>query len=534
MLSRASLISRARPGTLASHVRPYQTRAFASARLPPTLHVLRRDAELSLASNKSLASDVTAYGWIVSVRRHKTRTFLELTDGTMGGGATMQVVLSGDIRELTPGQAIQLHGQMKAGRGRSASQRVEIQADHVAVLAPTDLATYPLANMMQGNHATSAATDALTHTTATDIVRRESHFKARTPQFAALQRTRARMEHAMGAWMAANDFCKVHPPIITSSDCEGGGEIFQVVADADVPRNSQETMSLTSSRNCSLAAFWSGQPAYLTVSTQLHLEAYALGLSRVWSLCPVFRAEGSATNRHLAEFWMLEAEMCWLPDGEQALRMVLDVTESVLKSALQAAWHDERANEDMAFLGATYDAALIDSPWPRLSYTDAVRLLRAHTKAPPVWGESLKSEHERWLASHMGQPVFVTNFPTEIKPFYMRENPEPVTLSDDVHPTESGSVRKTVACFDLLVPQVGELVGGSVREERHGVLMQRLRTSGLQASSLTWYTDDLRRYGGAPHGGFGLGMERFLSWVTHTFHVRDLVGFPRVKGPLRY
>ena len=197
MLSRASLISRARLGSLALHVRPYQTRAFASARLPPTLHVLRRDAELALASNKSLASDVTAYGWIVSVRRHKTRTFLELTDGTMGGGATMQVVLSGDIRELTPGQAIQLHGQMKAGRGRSASQRVEIQADHVAVLAPTDLATYPLANMMQGNHATSAATDALTHTTATDIVRRESHFKARTPQFAALQRTRARMEHAL-------------------------------------------------------------------------------------------------------------------------------------------------------------------------------------------------------------------------------------------------------------------------------------------------------------------------------------------------
>ena len=116
----------------------------------------------------------------------------------------------------------------------------------------------------------------------------------------------------------------------------------------------------------------------------------------------------------------------------------------------------------------------------------------------------------------------------------MREDPEPVILSDDVHPTESGSARKTVACFDLLVPQVGELVGGSVREERHGVLMQRLRTSGLQASSLTWYTNDLRRYGGAPHGGFGLGMERFLSWVTHTFHVRDLVGFPRVKGPLRY
>ena len=498
---------------------PVLARFYASSSLPPTLHVLRRDAETKLASLQDMDAPVTAHGWIVSVRRHKTRTFVELTDGTLGGAATLQVVLPGEARELTPGQAVQLSGRMAAGRGRTSSQRVEMHAEDVHVLASTDLATYPLANVMHSTKPDSVAAD---------IVRQASHFKARTLHFGAIQRTRTRMELAMAVWMDQNDFCKVQPPVITSSDCEGGGEIFRVVAESDVAQHPSSKENMT--------AFWSGNDAYLTVSAQLHLEAYALGLSRVWSLCPVFRAEGSATNRHLAEFWMLEAEMCWLP-SKNALGAILDCTEEVIKSAIRAAWHEGRARDDMTFLGATDEhAASIEAPWPRISYTHAVQLLRAQcTEVPaPVWGDSLRSDHERWLAAHFGMPVFVTDFPSNIKPFYMRENDEQVILDETLHPEAAGASRKTVACFDLLVPNVGELVGGSVREERHDMLLQRMEQSGLQSSSLTWYIHDLRRYGGPPHGGFGIGMERLLSWLTHTYHVRDLVGFPRVKGPLRH
>lgn len=488
----------------------------APAAMPSTLAALRREAERVLDEGRELTQPpVTAHGWVVSARRQKTRTFLELNDGTLGGDATLQVVLHGDVRDVAPGQAVCLHGAMKRGRGQRRSQRVELHADRVDVLADSDLATYPLANVMQRH--------AQPHDSAiVDIVRRESHLKARTPRFAAIARTRARMELAIAAWFAENDFCKVVPPIITASDCEGGGEIFRVVADADVRQRD------------GLAAFWSGHDAYLTVSAQLHLEAFALGLSRVWSLCPVFRAEGSATNRHLAEFWMCEAELCWLPPDAAGLHRVLDCAEHVIKRTLHAAWDGERAHDDMTFLGAEPHAAWLSELWPRIPYTEAVRLLRAHHAAPPVWGDSLRSEHERWLADHFASPVFVTDYPSGSKPFYMRENRAKTTLTPDLDPGRAGAEEATVACFDLLVPGVGELVGGSVREERLDVLQARMAQAGLQASGLQWYTDDLRRYGGAPHGGFGLGMERLLSWATHTEHVRDLVGFPRVKGPLRY
>lgn len=488
---------------------------------PPTLQALRTAAEADLETGRPLADEVVAHGWVVSARHQKKRTFLELTDGTLGGASTWQVVLlhdGTDAPPVTPGQAIKVAGAIRPGRGQRADQRVELHATGIEILAPCDLATYPLANVMTRAH----------DTTATEIVRREPHFKARTAHFGAVSRTRARIELAMAQWFADHDYTKVTPPILTASDCEGGGEIFQVVAESDVPLHAPATPEART-------AFWSGHAAYLSVSTQLHLEALALGLSRVWTQNPVFRAEGSATNRHLAEFWMLEAELCWLPAGADALSMVLDSTELMLRHAMAAAWEGTRAQQDMALLQAERPTAWLERPWPRMSYTAAVRLLRAEGPGePPVWGDSLRSEHERWLAERAGGPLILTDYPTSIKPFYMRENDECVQLTADLDPARVGEQARTVACFDLLVPHVGELVGGSVREERHDRLLKRMADMGMETGSLSWYVDDLRRYGGAPHGGFGLGMERFLSWLTRTDHVRDIVAFPRIKGPLRY
>ena len=511
--------------------------------LRPTLSKLVHDAEA--AADASLDRPVEADAWVASMRRQKTRTFLELTDGTLGGGATLQAMITGDAPGITPGAALHLAGRMRAGRGKKQSQQVEMHVDDVQVLADSELATYPLAHLMHR----ADDRDAI-HEQAADIVRRESHWKARTAHYGALSRTRARMERAMDAWFAREDFTKMYPPIITASDCEGGGEIFRVVADADV-----DAARPTPPEN--LTAFWSGQGAYLSVSTQLHLEAFALGLSRVYALCPTFRAEGSATNRHLAEFWMCEAELCWLPRGPEGLEAVMACLEDMLKEMVGAALglessdrHGARAQQDLQLLLRADDPAQVlrtqaglAQRWPRISYTEAIARIRAHADAhpgafteTPVWGDSLRSEHERWLATEARAPVFVTDYPTSEKPFYMRENDERVRLTDALAPGRAGEEAVTVACFDLLVPQMGELAGGSLREERESVLHERMRAQGMDpdAGPLQWYHQDLRRYGGAPHGGYGLGMERLLSWVTHMDNVRDIVGFPRVKGRLRY
>ncbi|WFD30066.1 asparagine--tRNA ligase [Malassezia sp. CBS 17886] len=532
----------------------------AARPLPPTLAATMHDAEARLAAGAAGAPSGTAHGaagaphaaapgadattavsaWISSLRRQKQRTFVELTDGTLGGDTTLQAVFHTDARDLAPGTAVRVRGAMVPGRAKKAGQRVELQVDSYDVLATSDAATYPLANVMQRGGSPREA--------AADVVRHKPHWKPRTAHYAAIARTRSRVEHAMGAWFAGDDFVKVHPPVVTSSDCEGGGEIFRVVADTDV------AAAPAPLQRAHLTQFWNGHDAYLSVSTQLHLEAYALGLSRVWTFCPVFRAEGSSTNRHLAEFWMCEAELCWTPPGADGLAMLMDCVEGVLRAAAASASgiaaggepaaerHAQRAHDDMRLLlRDDADRTSFSRAWPRITYTDAVRALRAHHRThpfehEPVWGTSLRSEHERWLAADAGVPVFVTDYPSAGKPFYMRQNSERVPVTADLRPGAVGASETTVSCFDLLVPGVGELVGGSMREEREDTLAQRMTSLGLSGStpSMAWYTEDLRRYGGAPHGGFGIGMERLLSWLTRTENVRDIVGFPRVKGTLRY
>lgn len=253
------------------------------------------------------------------------------------------------------------------------------------------------------------------------------------------------------------------------------------------------------------------KPSYLTVSSQLHLEALATAISRVYTLSPCFRAERSQTSRHLAEFWMLEAEWAFTQNVEDICRVVEEAIKGIIKAG----------NEDMAARSTLLDAFCSDKPWTRISYADAITELEKSDISSgkkfafrPAWGKALQSEHERWLADELvGGPVFVTDYPAPLKPFYMR-------LNDD---------GRTVACFDLLIPRVGELVGGSLREERRGHLEQALDAHGLSKEEYWWYLD-LRKYGGAPHGGFGLGFERLIGWLSGIENVRECIPMPRWAG----
>ncbi|WFD41659.1 asparagine--tRNA ligase [Malassezia psittaci] len=447
----------------------------------PSLSKIVHDAEHASDLQDGVRTETNA--WVASTRRQKKRTFLELTDGTLGGSATLQAIITGNAPGVNPGVALRLAGLMRPGRGKRQDQKVELHIEEFDVLASTDLATYPLAQFM---HRTDGG-DAVHEQTA-EIVRRESHLKPRTALYGALSRIRAQLELAMETWFLRQDFTKVYPPIITSSDCEGGGEIFRIVADSDVPSDKAVT-----SRE--LSAFWSGSGAYLSVSTQLHLEAYALGLSRVYALCPSFRAEGSATNRHLAEFWMCEAEMAWTDGGPRGLDIVMDSLESMLKFMVQTCIavqeRDRQSNRNQRDWSLLYHGqdpsqaiaqkAGLNCPWPRITYTEAIQKVRNHCElypdafeVVPVWGDSLRSEHERWLATEAEMPIFVTDYPTDQKPFYMRENQERIELNETLKPNSYGQKGVTVACFDLLVPQMGELAGGSLREERRSMLHSRM------------------------------------------------------------
>jgi len=346
------------------------------------------------------------------------------------------------------------------------------------------------------------------------------HLRPRTDANAAMLRLRSSLVKSLHAFFERHDFCYAHTPILTSSDCEGAGETFRVTpASSSAPPSPSQEQSPPDPHT----EFFS-KPAYLTVSSQLHIEALASSLARVYTLSPCFRAERSQTNRHLAEFWMLEAEWAWTREVGDVCGLV----EACVKDTLDSG-RDERA---LIAKGATgqseervksLEAAATSKPWARMTYTEAISELeqyhastvsRTHPfEFAPKWGHGLQSEHERWLSEVLVKgPVFVTDYPSALKPFYMRTN-------DD---------ERTVACFDLLVPFVGELVGGSLREERLEPLQQRMASHGLDPSGeeYGWYLD-LRRYGSAPHGGFGMGFERLVSWMSGIENVRECIAMPR-------
>ncbi len=453
----------------------------------------------ALSGRVAVGETVTVKGWIRNRRDSKAGgglAFLTVHDGSCFD--PIQVVaraalenFESEVAHLTTGCSVVVTGMLVESKGKG--QSTEIQATDVEVVGwVEDPETYPVAPKQH----------------SFEYLREVAHLRPRTNTFGAVTRVRHCLSMALHRFFDERGFAWVHTPIITANDAEGAGAMFRVstLDLANLPR--------TDTGGVDFSQDFFGQETHLTVSGQLDIEAYCLALSRVYTFGPTFRAENSNTARHLAEFWMVEPEIAFADLSDDA-----DLAEACLRYVVKAVL-DERG-DDMAFFADRIDPGciarlegLVGSTFERMDYTDAVEAL---TKAdvpfefPVAWGMDLQSEHERWLTeTHVGRPVIVMNYPKEIKAFYMR-------LSDD---------ERTVAAMDVLAPGIGEIVGGSQREERLDVLDARIAELGLDAGAYWWYRD-LRRYGTVPHAGFGLGFERTVAYITGMANVRDVIPFPR-------
>ncbi|RMH30107.1 MAG: asparagine--tRNA ligase [Planctomycetota bacterium] len=457
-----------------------------------------------MSVKEALAADpgvgLTVKGWVRTRRDSKAGlSFVALSDGSCFD--TLQIVAPADlpnyeteVRRLTAGCAIEAEGELVESGGKG--QRVEVRARSIrAVGWVDDPDAYPIA--------------AKRHTF--EYLRKVAHLRPRTNTFGAVARVRHGLAQAIHRFFHERGFSWIHTPIITASDCEGAGEMFRVsTLDAVNPPRTPEG-------GADFSQDFFGREAHLTVSGQLNVECYCLALTKVYTFGPTFRAENSNTSRHLAEFWMVEPEIAFADLSDNA-----DLAEAFLKHCFRTLL-DERP-DDLAFFNQRIDDSvlatlehMVESPFERVTYTDAVRLLESSGERfefPVAWGADLQSEHERYLTqTTFKKPVVVTDYPKEIKAFYMR-------LNDD---------GRTVAAMDVLAPRIGEIIGGSQREERLEVLDRRIAETGLPRENYWWYRD-LRRYGTVPHAGFGLGFERLVQFCTGMANIRDVIPFPRTPG----
>ena len=452
-----------------------------------------RDA---LNGKVALNESVTVRGWVRTRRDSKQGlSFVNLHDGSCFD--PIQIVANGDlpnydadIVKLTAGCAIEIEGKLVESQGRG--QSVEIHADSIVVVGwVEDPDSYPVA--------------AKRHTF--EHLREVAHLRPRTNTLGAIARVRHTIAQAIHGYLSDEGYYWINTPIITASDCEGAGELFKVSTLDLANLRKDDTGKVDHSED------FFGREAYLTVSGQLNVEAYCLALTKVYTFGPTFRAENSNTSRHLAEFWMIEPELAFADLSDNA-----DLAESFLKAIVKRTL--EERPDDMAFFDDRIEKGLIDrlqgvveASFERIDYGEAIDILAKSGQRfdfPVEWGLDLQSEHERYLTEqHVGRPVIVMNYPKDIKSFYMR-------LNDD---------ERTVAAMDVLVPGMGEIIGGSQREERLSVLDAQLDQHGL-SEELWWYRD-LRRYGTVPHSGFGLGFERAISYITGMANVRDAIPFPR-------
>ncbi|MBN3906942.1 MAG: asparagine--tRNA ligase [Nostoc sp. NMS1] len=453
----------------------------------------RRIAEI-LRSGKPDES-LLVQGWVRTKRESKGFAFIEVNDGS--SLANLQVVINQDLpdyeailKKLNTGAAVEVTGVLVASLGKG--QRIELKSESVKVYGEADPDTYPL---QKKRH-------------SFEFLRTIGHLRSRTNSFGAVFRVRNACSAAIHQFFQERGFLWVHTPIITASDCEGAGELFSVTSLdlKNIPRTENQAVDYSQD--------FFAKPTYLTVSGQLEAEVMAMAFSNVYTFGPTFRAENSNTSRHLAEFWMVEPEMAFCDlEGD------MDLAEAFLKHIFKYVL--ETCPEDIEFFNERIDKSvlttaenIINNQFERLTYTEAIKLLeKADVKFeyPVSWGLDLQSEHERYLAEQQfKKPVIVTDYPAQIKAFYMR-------LNDD---------EKTVRAMDILAPKIGEIVGGSQREERLEVLERRVLAQGLKPEDLWWYLD-LRRYGTVPHAGFGLGFERLVQFMTGMGNIRDVIPFPR-------
>ena len=449
------------------------------------------------AFSLSVGSEITLRGWVRSRRDSKGITFIELNDGSRF--KSMQLVVEAGaiaeetLKQITTGSSIEAGGVLVESPAKG--QAVELKVASVHVYGTADATTYPL--QKKG------------HTL--EFLREISHLRVRSNTFGAAFRVRNALTHAIHTFFQERDFLYVQTPIITTSDCEGAGQMFGVTT-----LNLQQPPRAADGKVDWQQDFFA-KPAYLTVSGQLEGEIFASAFSKVYTFGPTFRAENSNTPRHLAEFWMIEPEMAFY-ELEDNMRLAEEFLKYIIRSVL------EHCREDLEFFNQFIEKSVLttlehvaESDFGHITYTEAIAELKKSGKTwefPVEWGNDLQTEHERFLSEEVfKKPLIVTDYPKAIKAFYMRAN-------DD---------GKTVRAMDVLVPRVGEIIGGSQREERHDVLLQRLHDAGLDEKPYWWYLD-LRRYGTVPHSGFGLGLERMMMYLTGLKNIRDVIPFPRTPG----
>lgn len=441
--------------------------------------------------------NVKVFGWIRNIRDSKVFGFIELNDGSFF--KSVQVVFEenvvsnfADVAKLNIGSSIFVEGTLV--ETPDAKQPFEIKAKTIEIEG-TSTPDYPLQNKR--------------HTF--EYLREIAHLRPRTNTFSAVFRVRSQVAFAIHKFFQEKGFVYVHTPLITGSDCEGAGEMFRVTTmDMDnLPKNDKGEIDYTKD--------FFGKSTNLTVSGQLNGETYAMAFGNIYTFGPTFRAENSNTARHAAEFWMIEPEMAFADLNDD-----MDIAEEMVKYIIN--YLLENAPEEMEFFNNFVDKGLLDrlnnivnNDFERLTYTKAIELLLPHKdefKYPVYWGVDLQTEHERFLTEKIfKKPVFLIDYPAEIKAFYMR-------LNED---------KKTVAAMDLLVPGVGEIIGGSQREERYDVLLKKIEDMGMRMEDYSWYLDT-RKYGSVKHAGFGLGFERIIMYVTGMSNIRDVIPFPRTVG----
>ena len=456
--------------------------------------MMKRIKIKNLLSNPVLGSDVLVKGWVRTKRGNKNILFIALNDGSTINNIQIVVEASSFdenlLKEISTGACIAVNGKLVESQGQG--QNLEISAAGIELYGKSDAETYPL---QKKGH-------------SMEFLRENAHLRFRTNTFGAVFRIRHAMAFAIHKYFNDKGFVYLHTPIITGCDAEGAGEMFQVTTMdlKNMPRNDDGSINYISD--------FFGKQTNLTVSGQLEGDLGALSLGDIYTFGPTFRAENSNTPRHLAEFWMIEPEMAFY-DLNDNMDLAEDFVKYIIKYAL------DNCREDLEFLNNMIDKALlerlkfvVDNEFVRITYTEAVSILTSSTKKwdyPVGWGRDLQAEHERYLVEeHFKRPVIITDYPKEIKAFYMKQN-------DD---------GKTVRAIDVLFPGIGEIIGGSQREEQYDRLLSRIKELKLREEDFWWYLDT-RRFGSAPHSGFGLGFERLILFVTGMSNIRDVIPFPR-------